>query len=190
MERVTFQNKNLVEKIKASCVCTWRNIVPGYETMALDDPEIGNQGPLLTTCMTKSPPGTASVNIATIFSTGDGKVLHIAPGLLSPEDLGKELDFALSVDRSVKEAGGDAVAREKAFTAAHDARKAQLEKATGLDSSWRKLITAVHKGLSSRPIVALQALKLSDYFEQTPDTDEVRLSGKKLKEEMVKQLKH
>jgi hypothetical protein len=188
MERVTFQDKKLVEKIKASCVCTWRNIVPGYETVALDDSEIGNQGPLIAACLTKSPPGSASSNIATIFSTGDGKVLHIAPGLLSPEDLAKELDFALSVDRALKEAGDDAAAREHSFVAAHDARLAQLEKAS-LDSSWRKLITAVHKGLSSHKLVAFEALKLSDYFETTPDTDEVRQSGKDLKKEMLKQLK-
>ncbi len=156
MERVTFQDKKLVEKIKASCVCTWQNVFPGYETT--------RGSATVTASMARCPPGTASANVATIFSTGDGKVLHIAPGLLSPEDLARELDFALSVDRAVKEAGENAAARARAFVAAHDARRAELAEAKGLDLDWKVMLTQVHKVLRSRPMVAREALQLSDYF--------------------------
>lgn len=184
MERVTFQDKSLVEKIKKSCVCTWRNIVPGFETASADECGHGD-GALVLTCLTQSKPGTASQNIATIFAAADGRVLHIAPGILSPADFAKELDFALSVQAALEKAGKDRAASDHAFVLAHETRRDSLAKETALDPEWKTKLHDVHQGLACRVNETLETLKLSNYFEVTPDTDEVRKSGAEARKQIL-----
>src|SRR5579859_899342 len=126
MERVTFQNKKLVSRIQERCVATWRNNVPGFDTCSLDDPDFQGAGGLIRESLAKSCPGTASTNVATIFSTPQGEVLHVAPGALTAELLLAELEFALSVDDAVRKAGEDAAARKKACAEKHAGRQKEL----------------------------------------------------------------
>jgi hypothetical protein len=138
MERVTFHDRKLVAQIESSCVCTWKNSAPGfYEKQCLGDR-------IALTWLATCTPGTVSENVTTIFSTADGKVLHRAPGLLKPEDLAKELDFALSADAALKKGG------EEAFVAAHAARRDALAKAKNVDPDWKTKLCEVHNEFASR----------------------------------------
>jgi hypothetical protein len=141
-------------------------------------------GGLIQACMTKSPPGAASTNIATIFSTADGEVLHVAPGLLSAELLGKELDFALSVAEVVQKAGSDGTARACACASAHSKRL--VEGLGAVDAGYRPKLQRVHEAFSKKPLLPLETLALGDYSDEKLDVEATKRAGEETKRQLVR----
>lgn len=182
MERVTFQDESLVARIRETCVATWRNVVPGFETASIDELELSSTRRGLRE-LAGMQPGTASNNIATLFSSPEGHVLHVAPGLHSPEDLRRELDFALSVDAAV-EAGRTPRLKRIAYTEAHRWRRVDRK----VPESARRVYERVHETLSSRPLLALDALRLADYTQAVLfDAETTRKQGRSLQDWVEKQ---
>jgi hypothetical protein len=186
MERVTFQDKKLVDRIKARCVATWKNAVPGFETVCLDDPALKGRGSFIRNSLAKCAPGAASANVSTVFSTADGKVLHIAPGALPATDLLRELELALAIDEAVREAGDDPHARESACAAKHTERLAKLASENDVAPTLRPLLARVHETLAKKPLLALDALRPEDYTPDKLDVEATRKSGAEVKEQLVK----
>jgi hypothetical protein len=175
MERVTFHDSDFVKRVQASCVATWRNAVPGFHTACLDDPRLGGCGGMVSALLLKQAAGLAPQNVATVFSTADGRVLHVAPGAFSPKDLARELDFALAVNAAVAAAPSEDAARllcaakhvARAQTVADDVPQATLRSALGF----------VHESFAKRPLVPLAKLELADYTAARLDTEATLAAG-------------
>jgi len=184
MERVTFQDGTLVARIKETCVATWKNAVPGFETACLDDKELRGWGAVVRAQFVTYP-GTASSNVSTVFSTADGKVLHVAPGTFSASDLLRELELALSIRDAVEAAGKDAAAREKACAAKHAERSRELAKGK-LPEGVSKALKKVHETFAKRPLIPLDELKIEDYSDEKLDPDATREGGLETKKQFAK----
>lgn len=187
MERVTFQDPEVVRRVTQDCAAVTTNALPGFETVRLDDPKFGAAASSLADSVAKGlEVGCASANIATLLSNAEGEVLHVAPGFFPPRDLIRELDFALSVGRAVEGAGAEAGARRRACAALHAERLRWIPNQARIPDSKRAALAKAHELLTRRPLTNVDALDARDYSLESLDSEATLKEGRRLLEEFAR----
>jgi len=127
MGRVTFPAPTVQPLLERHFVTTYCNAFPGFSGSELRS----GRTDLAPHFAAWWPSGTADSNVATVFATPDGEVLHFLRGFVRPEDFREEVEFALEVARAVREAGPEPAARDAAIQRLHRERRAELRRTYG-----------------------------------------------------------
>ncbi len=169
MERVTFLNTAVIDQVNDNFVAIWRNWAsegatftkldmnvlmnrPGAQQFLSELDEPVDEQAELSALSAGIPNGVSSEDIATIFATARGEVLHVAPGLWNPEEYLREIQFALSVNARMDEAGGDVERRHEAVVAAHKERLVVLNKSWSGTETGRRSLKVVSQRVIRQPL--------------------------------------
>lgn len=110
---MTFQHDRVLEHIDQSFVLGSKVVDPGYIGPTFGGERVKRVfGPSADPAMTETefsqrlleriPSATANNDVALVFATSDGQVVHVIPGIWSGEDCAKEMDYALELSKRIK----------------------------------------------------------------------------------------
>ena len=130
---MTFSDPAVAKALRRDFVCTWVNIAPAAKKY----PDGLYDGVKMPQGLRN---GTGVTNVAAVFVSPDGTVIHAMPGYLDPATFQRHLEFAKALDPQLSDPWVSREERARIYIQAHlDAEKRPCDK---LEQAAHRLLAA------------------------------------------------